>query len=362
MQMLGKVCEGRENGFNFLRLFAAVGILFAHCLLAVPIINESSEILPRDFRFAADLLLAVFFVFSGFLITASRERNQNLVRFATARILRIYPALITVSLGLILLIGPLVTTVPLVAYFSDTNTYLYLIRSVLFLDASASLPGVFTTHPVAHAVNLPIWTLRYEVVIYAVYPIAAILFINRSLSIKGGAKFAALIGCILVQQLLGESDETGGLEHLMNFSASFLIGSLLWTYRHFIPGSVVVVAFLWALFWLSTGLGITYFLGVLAAGYSFIWIAFLDIASLKTYGKFGDYSYGTYVMHFPIAQAIYGMNPAINPYVLGLFTLALTLPIAVLSWRVVEMPALSQVKNCSALISSKLSYGSSVRA
>ncbi len=56
------------------------------------------------------------------------------------------------------------------------------------------------------------------------------------------------------------------------------------------------------------------------------------------------------------------MNPAIIPYVLGCFTLALTLPVAILSWRFVEKPALSQVKNCSGLISSQLSHLSSGRA
>jgi peptidoglycan/LPS O-acetylase OafA/YrhL len=81
--------------------------------MAVPIVNESSEILPHEFRLGADILLAVFFVFSGFLITASLERSQNLVRFATARILRIYPALISVSLGLLFVLGPLVTALPL---------------------------------------------------------------------------------------------------------------------------------------------------------------------------------------------------------------------------------------------------------
>ncbi len=219
-----------------------------------------------------------------------------------ARVLQIYTALITVSLGLMMTLGPLVMALPLATYISDTITWFYLIRSVVFLDASVSLPGVFATHPVANAVKLPVWTLRFEMVIYAVFPIAAILFIKRSLQSKGGAMFAAFIGLIVVQELLDNSVENGGLEHLMNFSASFLIGSLMWAYRNFPPNGVVAVAFLRTLFWLSLGLSINYLPGVLANGYSFIWIAVMNIAPLKSYGKFGNYSYRTYVMNFPIAR------------------------------------------------------------
>ena len=62
MNVLGKICEDRENGFNFLRLVAATGILVAHCMLAVPVTNGSIEAVYAQFALAADLLLAVFFV------------------------------------------------------------------------------------------------------------------------------------------------------------------------------------------------------------------------------------------------------------------------------------------------------------
>ena len=58
MHVLGNICENRENGFNFLRLLAASGILVAHCLLAVPVTIGSIEAFYAEFALAADLLRA----------------------------------------------------------------------------------------------------------------------------------------------------------------------------------------------------------------------------------------------------------------------------------------------------------------
>jgi peptidoglycan/LPS O-acetylase OafA/YrhL len=198
--------------------------------------------------------------------------------------------------------------------------------------------------------------LRYEVLIYAAFPVAALAFINRSFSVKLMAISIALIGLISLQQFTPEMAGHGGFHHLINFSVSFLIGSALWTLRNYVPNSIVVVAFLWTMFWASGGLEMNFFLGVLAAGYSFVWVAFQDISALRYYGKFGDYSYGTYLIHFPIAQTIYGADPTINPYLLVAATLAVTFPIAMISWRYVENPALSQVKTLSVYLSALFSH------
>ena len=347
MNVLGKICEDRENGFNFLRLVAATGILVAHCMLAVPVTNGSIEAVYAQFALAADLLLAVFFVFSGFLITASLERSQNLWRFAVARMLRIFPALIVVSLVLAFVLGPVVSTLPLSAYFTDPNSWLYLFRSVVLLDAGAGLPGVFEHHPVAGAINLPIWTLRYEVVIYAVFPLLALMFINRSTRAKGAVLLISLLLLLLMKSWFHAIESPGGWIHLVNFSSSFLIGCGLWVFRNHVPHHIALVALLWTVFALVSGPVLTYFVGVVAAGYSFIWLAFLNIRPLKAYSKAADYSYGTYVIHFPVAQFLYGLNPSLHPLELTLFTFALTLPLAALCWAVVEKPALANVKRCS---------------
>ena len=140
--------------------------------------------------------------------------------------------------------------------------------------------------------------------------------------------------------------------HLANFSASFIIGSALWTIRSYVPHSLAVVSLLWVMFVFISDPVMTYFVGVLAAGYTFVWLAFLNVAALKAYSKRPDYSYGTYVIHFPVAQFLYGVEPTLHPFTLTVLTLSLTLPLAALSWAFVEGPALASVKPVSAKIQS----------
>jgi len=61
----------------------------------------------------------------------------------------------------------------------------------------------------------------------------------------------------------------------------------------------------------------------------------------RRYLEFGDYSYGTYVLAFPIQQLlIWQLGPLQSPMLFAL-TLAVTLPLAMVSWHMVEAPALA---------------------
>jgi peptidoglycan/LPS O-acetylase OafA/YrhL len=61
----------------------------------------------------------MFFALSGFLVTGSAIRTRSVRTFLTFRFLRIFPALATeVTLSAVIL-GPLLTTLPLKDYVSD---------------------------------------------------------------------------------------------------------------------------------------------------------------------------------------------------------------------------------------------------
>jgi peptidoglycan/LPS O-acetylase OafA/YrhL len=52
-------------------------------------------------------------------------------------------------------------------------------------------------------------------------------------------------------------------------------------------------------------------------------------------GKYGDFTYGTYVFSFPVQQALIAKG-IVNPYLLFILTLLIVLPMAVLSWNFIE--------------------------
>jgi peptidoglycan/LPS O-acetylase OafA/YrhL len=74
--------------------------------------------------------------------------------------------------------------------------------------------------------------------------------------------------------------------------------------------------------------------------YCVLWLAFR--LPIRHFARHGDLSYGTYIYAFPIQQllALYGLNRWGMPAYVAL-ALAGTLPVAFLSWRLVEKPWLS---------------------
>src|SRR6516225_268653 len=83
------------NAFNFVRLLAAVVVVYSHSYAIAPV-PGSAELVARltGVTHAGELSVAVFFFLSGALITKSLVSGGGLLEYAAKRILRIYPALI----------------------------------------------------------------------------------------------------------------------------------------------------------------------------------------------------------------------------------------------------------------------------
>src|SRR5581483_162560 len=135
---------GRANNFDALRLVAALSVMFSHSFL----IAEGSEASEPFVRLSGNQCVLglvgvfVFFVISGYLVTASYCRHPDPTRFARHRILRIYPGLIVNLLVCAFVLGPLVTSLPLHGYFGSAKLYDYLGQYVVLTPRSPALPGV----------------------------------------------------------------------------------------------------------------------------------------------------------------------------------------------------------------------------
>src|SRR5438046_7505696 len=121
--LLGERGRGRDNNFNLVRLFAAGLVLVSH---SWPLTATPGEPLERFADFSLGHLgVDVFFVVSGFLVTGSLLARSTLGAFLRARALRIFPALVASAFGTALVIGPLVTQLPLGRYFAAWGTWRY---------------------------------------------------------------------------------------------------------------------------------------------------------------------------------------------------------------------------------------------
>ncbi len=104
----------------------------------------------------------IFFIISGYLITASLIRHQSARKFLIDRCIRIYPVFLTIHL-LVFALGPMLSY-KWMAGISSTHWAEAFVSNALFL------PGVFNL-PLA---QLNAWSLSYEA---AFYLLSAIVFV-----------------------------------------------------------------------------------------------------------------------------------------------------------------------------------------
>ena len=145
--------------FDIMRLVAALLVVVSHTF---PLAGQA----PLRIMGVEDLGalgVSVFFVISGYLVSASYERDPKAYLFK--RILRIEPGLIAslvVTVGLL----ALVTTAPAAEYWPAAA--MYVVRNALLYPAVYALPGVFQDVPFTGVVNGVLWTLRLEFTFYVV--------------------------------------------------------------------------------------------------------------------------------------------------------------------------------------------------
>ena len=245
--------------------------------------------------------------------------------------MRIFPALIVVAILTALVAGPILTDLSLTQYFSSIQTYLYPVLVSLLYTFSQNLPGVLMaeSYPV-NQINVSLWTLPVEFSAYLLTPIIVIFFKKR----------ANLLLILLILFLSYYS-----ITLFEYFSASLI--QVPWLLTAFFLGSVfylkkvsfnqfeqIIIA---SLFFAAI-----FFPVLVPIATTLFALAILDLAlrfGVKEKKIKNDLSYGVYIISFPIQQLfVFLFSPA--PVVLFLITLLFVLPLAYLSWHLIEQPAL----------------------
>lgn len=336
------VAQGSDN-FLLLRFLAAALVIYGHA----PSISGQG---PADLflwlgwgDYSGEIAVDLFFVISGFLVSASWLRRAHLGDFLLARALRIVPAYAACILACAFALGPMFTSLPLHDYYADAQTWNYALTNLHFGPHLVwLLPGVFTGHPFA-VVNGSIWTLPIEVLMYAGIAVLGVFGILRR----------RLVGTILLMLLCIfaiariEPTATTPFTDYLRMAGLFALGSLCWLWRERIPNHGAVVLTFVVLAWATVGTLLYAYLFALAEVAFVFWFAYrlgVGLSLLRRFNSFGDYSYGLYLWGYPaqqIAVALVGPQSALVNAVCGFL---IALPLAVVSWHVLERPAL-RLKN-----------------
>ena len=350
--------KGVGPGFDAVRIGLAFLILYIHCSLLNP--DPALAAAPAFpfapfARWAVDFAaLPMFFALSGFLVAASVERLPH-GQFLTNRALRIFPALgVEITLSALIL-GPLLTSFTLGAYFSDPAFFKYFLN--ILGSIHYQLPGMFLSNPQEGIVNGALWTVPHELTCYALLTTLVLCGVYRRRWLLLAATvglfsasivvfLAPLVGLRLpMQDALTYVFVTRGAARLVPL---FLVGLLLYRFREKIPyrGEIAALAALVYIAlsqfgspeWLANPLFSAATAPLL--GYVVVYLGLspqLEFRILK--GR--DYSYGVYLYGYPLQQTLIQLFP--NVWTLATFfaaSVAASLAMAAFSWNVIEKPIL----------------------
>lgn len=285
-------------------------------------------------------LVPAFFALSGFLVTGSALRLRSTPTFLAHRSLRIFPALIVETMLAAVIIGPLLTLLPLAAYFEAPQFARYfgnIVGAVWYV-----LPGVFAGNPVPHIVNVNLWTLPSEFYCYLLMAAAMLTRLVYNRALLTTLFVAATAGLVIAQAATGMSSPHGPFPmHVVVYY--FFVGVMFYQWKDRIPASVelfvgaVVLAYATLFF-----PALTYVTPVFLV-YAVVAFGLIPLPKFRLLAS-GDYSYGVYLYGFPIAQALVAVFPETfigRPWVLIPVALVLTLVFAAGSWHLIEKHALA---------------------
>lgn len=346
--------DPRNNSIGFLRWLMAFMVIFSH---AGPLAGfYGGHDLGTQWSTEQSLggvAVAGFFFLSGFLITKSKMGRASTPRYFWRRIMRIFPAWFLVLIVTAFVLAPIAwmretgtmsgfwdaTVDSPLTYFSN-NMWLPLMQHNI-AGMGTSIP-FYTIHG-GFDWNGSAWTLAFE---FGCYILVAILGVIGALSNRliGGIIAGGIIALAMMQWLgmgnIASLTPAFGDYRVLLLYAPFAFGILFALFGEKIPiDNRLAIACLLIAGW-TYAKGGWLVVGQYAFCYLLIWFA-IKAQFLKNWDKHGDFSYGIYIIAWPLMQfaAYFGLQDA-GWLVYHLVIVAGCHAYAYASWHLVERPAL----------------------
>lgn len=353
---MGGVSDGAEaggfshtNNFDLVRLLAAAQVAFVHTVHHMQIVLPFHDTTMRII--GAFPGVPIFFIVSGFLISASYQRSDGLADFVKNRVLRLFPAL-----WLVFVFG--VVLAAATGYFIENPVSFpqFLIWAAAQLSVGQFYNPDFMRGYGEGVLNGSLWTLPVEMQFYALTPLLVPL-------LTGGRRRWAvalllfaffIVANVALSLLRADSVDTLAIK-------LFTITFVPWVYM-FMLGAVLSLHWgrfallfegrfgLWLLaYCLVVMIDLWFPIGIQGNHILPIWVPL--VAGLVLSATFtncrlsnrllrrNDISYGSYIYHMPIINFMveqgWGRGSG-----LAWLPVPATFFVAWLSWRWVEKPAL----------------------
>ncbi len=344
-----KIREGHDNFFTPMRLLFALMVLVGHAFVVKIGDTAAEPSLFFDYK-PSYVAVNLFFIASGFLVTKSMLYRGDIPEYSSARLLRIYPALIVHVLFVMFLIGPFVTNLPLKEFFTSGSFLSQPLQVLSFADTDMTLPGAFETNH-EQIGSGALWTLRYEILAYIGTAIAFSLGLLKKnwMLLAQFVVFALLWPLAHVTGLFDKAPAT--IQAILRFGICYGLGAAIYAYSDklkFHIAGIPLLGLVTALFHNTIMFEVMLSLWL---GYIVFWMAYVKIPALDPLKKLDDTSYGIYIYHWVILQTAFYFWPGLSILQLTLIALPVTMIIAFASWRLVEKPMLSRKKSFAQTLS-----------
>ncbi|WP_054773569.1 acyltransferase family protein, partial [Methylogaea oryzae] len=322
-----------KNNFDLLRLLFAGTV----CLVHAYELSGYQALAAVVGYLSSAVAVKAFFVVSGFLIFMSFERSSSLSSYAGKRARRIYPAYFTVVM--LCAIGLLWASDKGIADYFTLAWLKYVLANLTFLNfIQPTLPGVFEANKLA-VVNGALWTLKIEVMFYVAVPLLA--FLARRFgrlpvlaSVYGLSTVYALL-CALMAERSGSGIYAELSRQLPGQLSYFMAGAFFYYYLPVFERHVERFVFAAVIALVANGFYPLPLLEPFALATLVVFFGLFFYAG--NFGKYGDFSYGVYILHFPTIQLLlHGGWFRENPWIFLGAVVAITLTGAVAMWHWVE--------------------------
>lgn len=333
---LGQVFDPRNNALNALRLMMATGVILWH---SWPLTGNRPSVLAIE-QLLEQVWVDGFFAISGFLITWSWYRAPNLRDFFVARVLRIFPGLWVCLLVTAFVIAPIGVAVQGGSVPDLLNAHAqiaYVLNNAVLNILYVGINGTPQNIPWPGVWNGSLWTLLFELMCYIAVAVLGVIGLLKRRWIIPSIFGVALCATAWVSYPIFALQTIPQI--IARFAVMFAAGALLYRVKDVIPARWSWVVICMTIVLASAFLPNYRVIGALPLAYAVIVVGAL--VRYKSLNLRNDLSYGIYIYAFPIQQllAIFEMAE-IGPFWFFVIATAVTVPLAALSWFVVEKPAM----------------------
>jgi peptidoglycan/LPS O-acetylase OafA/YrhL len=328
---------GRHNNFGLLRLILALAVVVSHAFSVATGRGEDEPWFHATGFTLGEHAVNGFFAISGFLVTMSFDR-RGWRDYVLARTLRIAPGLIAATLVVALGLGAAMTRLDLRSYLADPQLWRFVSGTLTTFKSASFLPGVFEDNPLRSPMGT-VWTLKYETLCYLGVLAAGLV------GLIGRPRLALGIGVLLlgatVLREVFTPDGPKGIETALRLPLIFLAGGLLYLFRERVTLSLPVLALALAGLALLSATPLYKAVLYLVTAWGVLVLALARALTRRRSDPPADLSYGVYLYGWPVQQASHALFPAVGAFALFWPALLVTLVLALLSWHLVEKPALA---------------------